>query len=161
MNRNLLTLILVGIAGAALAFAVAPLLGRTMAIASPAGYSDWFRSVDSVEAANLVWSFAVVGLLGAGIAVFLASLVAFQLATTSRAATLVTFVTGFFVGGHVLVPIYYGQDGHITSAFFQRGWWAYGLELSVVCSAVAAAFAHPRLSRRRGGRSPIIHPKPG
>lgn len=152
MNRKFLTLALIAIAGVAVAFAVVPLLGRTMAIASPDGYEDFFRSIGSVELANLVWSFAVVGLLGAGIAVFLACLVALRVSPTARLATIATFVAGFFVGGHVLVPVYYGQAAHITAVLFGRGWWGYGIELSVLFSAAAAAFVHARLSRRRSGR---------
>ena len=152
MNRKLITFVLIALAGAALAFAVVPLLGRTMAIASPAGYDDLFRSIGSIELANLVWNFAVVGLLGAGIAVFLACLVTLRVAPTSRFATIATFVAGFFLGGHVLVPAYYGQTEHITAMLFGRGWWGYGIELSVLCSAAAAAFVHSRLSSRRSGR---------
>ena len=152
MNRKFLTFALIAIAGAALAFAVVPILGRTMAIASPSGYDDLFRSIGSVALANLAWNFAVVGLLGAGIAVFLACLVALRVSPNARFATVATFVAGFFVGGHVLIPIYYGQAEQITAALFGRGWWGYGIELSVLFSAAAAAFVHARLSRRRSAR---------
>ncbi|NJN05507.1 MAG: hypothetical protein HC814_02675 [Rhodobacteraceae bacterium] len=151
MNRKVITFVLIAFAGVALAFAVVPLLGRTTAIASPASYNDVFRAIGSIELANLVWNFAVVGLLGAGIAVFLACLLALWVARTSRFATIATFVAGFFVGGHVLTPIYFGQAEYITAVLFGRSWWGYGIELSVLCSAAAAALVHLRLSRRRSG----------
>jgi hypothetical protein len=152
MNRKLTTSALIVISGIALAFAVVPLLGRTMAIASPAGYYEPFRAIGSMELASFVWDFAVVGMLGAGIAVFLACLVALHVAPTSRFFTLATFVAGFLVGGHILVPLLYGQAEQIPTITLGRAWWAYGIDLSVLFSAAAAALVHSWRSRRRSGR---------
>ena len=143
--------IAVALAGAALSFAVIPLVGWSSAIAMPIAYIDWFRSAGSVGLGSFVWEFFVVGLLGAGIAVSLATVVTLFAARSHRAATVCLFLLGFFVGVHLLHHLYFGQTEFIGASLFGRGWLGYGIELSVIFGAAMAALIHKALSRKGEG----------
>lgn len=149
MKTRTLTLPFVAIAGALLALAASPLVGWWSAVAVPAGFFEAFRALGSLELGHLAWSFAVVGLLGAGIVVFGGSLAALGLARTSRAAVIVTLLAGFYLGAHALLPTLLEGGGWASGSMLAiRPWWGYGIELAVLASAVAAALLH----RRRLGR---------
>ncbi len=151
-SRMVVVSALVACAGVVVSFAVVPLIARTAAIVDSVGFLTWFAAIASPELASLLWSFAVVGLLGAGIAVFLACLVVLRVAGTSRVLTLVVFIAGFFIGLNVLVFYDHDQTDLISSVLLNRPWWGYGVELSVVFSVAAAALVHSWLASRRGVR---------
>ena len=153
MTRNLtaLLVVFVALAGFALSFAVVPLVGWSSAIAYPVGWSDWFRSFASVHLWVFLWDFAVVGSLGAGIAIFLAVIGILFVARTKHVATVPIFLVVFFVCIHVLQPIFQGQAHLVMPIVFGRNWSGYGIELSIVFWAAVAALTHKALSHRRNG----------
>lgn len=145
MNNRALTLPLVVLAGALLALAVVPLIGWWSAVAVPVGYFDAFRSLGSLELGHLLWSFAVVGLLGAGIVVFGVSLAALELARASRVVVLATLLAGFYLGAHALMPALQPAGGPALPGMLAlRPWWGYGIELAVLTSVLAAGWLYGR-----------------
>lgn len=145
MNARLAELALVALAGALLAAAAAPLIGWWSAVAVPAGYFEAFRTLGSIELGHLAWSYAAVGLPGAGIVVFAGSLAALTLATAPRAPVIVALLTGYLLGAHALVPALHGLPGPELLA--SRPWWAWGIELAVLTSALAAGWLYGRRHR--------------
>ena len=152
MNRKIVTFASLTLAGLLLAFAVVPLVGRAAAIAWPAAYAAWVGASDVPELWLLLWSIAVDGLLGFGVAFALVGLVALKFSGTSRGMTLSVLALGFLAGAYLLVPAYFGQFTLVTSSLVGRSWWGYGFEIALVLSTVAAAFLHSQVMRRRVGR---------
>jgi len=152
MTRKIMTLTCVAFAGALLAFATIPSVGWAAAIATPAGFLEWFRAAGTLELAVLLWSFAVDGLLGIGLAFLVVALVALRFSDNSRVTTLVFLLFGFLLGSYFLVPHYFGDSSFIATALLGRRWWGYGVELALVVSALAAAFLHSQISRYRALR---------
>lgn len=145
MNAKLPVLALVAVAGVLLAAAVVPLIGWWSAMTVPAGYFDAFRALGSLALGHLVWSYTVVGLLGAGLVVLLGSLATLALARAPRAAVIAMLLVGFYLGAHALLPALQGQPGLALLA--ARPWWGYGIELAVLTSALAAGWLHGRRQR--------------
>jgi hypothetical protein len=152
MNRKIVTLASFTLAGVLLAFAVVPLVGRAAAIAWPPAYAEWVRASDFPELWLLLWSVAVDGLIGFGIAFAVVGLIALKFSVSSRWATLSVLALGFLSGVYFLVPAYFGQLTLVTSALAGRSWWGYGFEIAMVLSVVATALLHSQLMRRRTGR---------
>jgi len=151
MTRKIMTLTCVALAGALLAFATIPSVGWAAAIATPAGFLESFRAAGAPELALLLWSFAVDGLLGIGLAFLVVALVALRFTDNSSVTTLVFLLCGFLMGSYFLVPHYFGGSS-FTTTLLGRRWWGYGVELALVVSALAAAFLHSQISRHRARR---------
>ncbi len=152
MNRKIVTLASFTLAGVLLAFAVAPLVGRAAAIAWPTAYAEWARASDFPELWLLLWSIAVDGLLGFGIAFAVVGLIALKFSMSSRWMTLSMLALGFLAGVYPLVPAYFGQLTLVTSSLVGRSWWGYGFEIALVLSVVATALLHSQVMRPRVGR---------
>lgn len=148
-QRKTLTLAFIALAGSLLAFATLPLTGRAAAIAWPAAFAGWVRASGAPELGLLLWSVAVVGLLGVGIAFGLVGLAVLKFSASSRALTLALLLIGFLAGRHVPVPASFGHYEFFSSAVLERAWWDYGMEIALVLSAAAAAHLHSHFGRRQ------------
>lgn len=121
--------------GTAVAFVAIFILGYTSAIAAPTELLDWFKSKNAPELGSFLWDFTVVFGLAIGLPVFLALLISFRFFAKPRLGFVLSFLVGALLITYIVVPLAYDTP---LSMALSRPWWGYGLELSLISSAVFA-----------------------
>lgn len=139
------------IVGAALAFAMVPVLARTTAIATPAGLFSWFNGHGLLPLALLSWDAVVVYGLSIALPAAAALLLLYRLFPSHRFVLAACLGGGVLSSLYLLVPLYF--DGTSVSPFMLP-WWQQGLIVSLLL-ALGFALGVSRIFRmtvRPGGR---------
>jgi|GEM_PF-2775096 len=117
------------------------------ALAAPAGFFSWFKQAGSIDTGLFLWDVVVTYGLGLGLPAFMALLLAFRHFVAATIGSALAFLAGVLLTIHVLAPLWFGYTLDLA---FQRPWFAYALELSLVVGVLAAMLVArfwPRPSR--------------
>ena len=118
--------------GLAVAFVFVPLLGISSAIAAPKPFFDWARSAGVLEPTLFAWQFIVIGGLGMALPALIALIALWGSDNGNRAALLCALFAGILIGRYWVVPAAYHEP---PLFLFDRGWWSYGQDVSLVVVA--------------------------
>jgi hypothetical protein len=139
------------IAGVAVAFAMVPMLARTMAIAAPAGLFSWFNGHGLLPLALLSWDAVVVYGPSIALPAAVILLLLYRMFSDHRLALTMCLGAGVLSSRYWLAPHYFG--GASVSPFMLP-WWQQGLVVALVL-ALGFALGVSRIFQmtvRPGGR---------
>ncbi|MBS0582339.1 MAG: hypothetical protein JSS42_04475 [Proteobacteria bacterium] len=139
------------VVGAALAFAMVPVLARTAAIAAPPSLFAWFKGHNLLPLALLSWDTLVVFGLSIALPVAGSLVLLFRLFPTYRSALATCLGVGVLLSAYLFEPLYFGQQ---SISPFAMPWWQQGLVVSLLlafCIALGVSRMF-RITIRSSGR---------
>lgn len=127
--------------GIAAVFGSVPLVGLTMAVATPTAISLWLRETTSPEFASFTWDLLVVYGPTLGLLLLLCSVALRIIYRRPGVSVSALLAIGALVGIYLLVPLAFGETFR-----HPLPWWASAAEVSVLVACAATA---PLLSRKK------------